>query len=60
MCLTVESLRTDNGRLEDGAAAEPGQERTSSGALVLLWVVEDPQPSADLFSGDLSTLRWLR
>lgn len=60
MCLTVESLRTDNGRLEDGAAAEPGQERTSSGALVLLWLVEDPPPSADLFSGGLSTLRWLR
>jgi hypothetical protein len=60
MYLTVELLRTDDGRLEGVVTTDSGQERTFSGTLDLLRILEDIKPPADPSFGDLSTPQWPR
>jgi len=51
MHLTVELLRTADGRLEGTVTTESGRERTFSGTLDLLRILEDLQPPADPATG---------
>jgi hypothetical protein len=60
MYLTVELLRTADGRLEGVVTTESGRERTFSGTLDLLRVLEDLQPPTAPFSGDVPAPRWSR
>jgi hypothetical protein len=52
MYLTVELLRTDDGRLEGVVTTNSGQERTFSGTLDLLRILEDLKPPAAPSSRD--------
>ena len=58
MYLTVELLRTVDGRLEGIVTTESGQARTFSGTLDLLRILEDLQPPAHPTSDDVPTPRW--
>ena len=57
MYLTVELLRTADGRLEGIVTTESGRERTFSGTLDLLRILEEVKPPADTSSGDEPTPR---
>lgn len=57
MHLTVELLRTADGRLEGIVTTEAGRERTFSGTLDLLRILEDLKPPADPSFGDVPTPR---
>jgi hypothetical protein len=57
MHLTVELLRTADGRLEGVVTTESGRERTFSGTLDLLRILEDLQPPTAPVCGDVPTPR---
>ena len=57
MHLTVELLRTADGRLEGIVTTESGRERTFSGTLDLLRILEDLEPPADPAFGEVPTSR---
>jgi hypothetical protein len=57
MHLTVQLLRAADGRLEGTVTTDSGRERTFSGTLDLLRILEDLQPPAAPARGDLPTPR---
>jgi hypothetical protein len=58
MHLTVELLRTADGRLEGIVTTESGRERRFSGTLDLLRILEDLQPPTNPPDGEAPTPRW--
>jgi hypothetical protein len=57
--LTVELLRTADGRLEGIVTTESGNEQRFSGTLDLLRILEDLEPPAEPSRGALPS-RWTR
>jgi hypothetical protein len=60
MYLTLELLRTADGRLEGTVTTESGRERRFSGTLDLLRILEDLQPPTNPSFGDVPPPRWSR
>ena len=57
MHLTVELLRTADGRLEGVVTTESGRQQRFSGTLDLLRILEDLEPPSEQHPGPLPTRR---